>query len=653
MTSAIQSSPKTSMSNLPAYVIKRPDGVFIKLSPSPAKDILYLFVDRLFSNEALFSGLDYACFLNLLYGVNPVAAKGRNATEVRIASDIVRFPQQRMELYKGVKIISNGERAEYMFEPVYIEVVTDEPVYAESDDEGRHGHDGVAPVVEYVRKVDLQPTKLDFDEFVASMWLKGVRFGIDADTVRETIKRGITGRVDIAFQMDPTAGTDAEIIEESDTLRQDNAPLILRNGKADLRRAKNRFPQVAKNTVMLRKIPRALGEQGYLVTGETIEPDLPADIDMLQLAGAGTRIEQSAKGELLIANIDGFLCFDEGTGRIAITEKIENKGGVSARSTGDIKLDVEEYVEHGEVQEGRVVEGKHMTFRSDVFGTVISQNGNLQLGSNLAGGRAQSIGGNVAIKGRASNSTLEAWDGEVRAGMVESCTIIGKSVFIEQAVNCEIIAEELQLDIAEGCAIAGKSIRIASSNSRRHRETIITMLLPDIPGFDKQIAEATASLDKIKSALEARSREMAKASSDPGLAKYLAIRARIEDGSIKLTAEQQASWQKLVDKYAPLVKGSDVLMKNCLAFEEGIEKLIRERKASGDGVRCGIGEVMGDTVVKKQVCAAGIRAFHNLPAQELKARLQHLGNPQERIFSRDAGSFEWSFTVPEHQTTPT
>ena len=627
---------------LPAYVLLRPEGVFIKLSPPPAQDILRLFVDRLFSNEARFAGLDYAGFIGLLYDTDFASSPKGCAAELRIADNIVRFTPQRKELYKGVKIMDAGERAEYMFEPVSIEAVP---------------ADG-GPVAEQAHNVEMQPTKLDFDEFVADMWVKGVRFGIDANAVRKTIEQGTTIRMDIARKLDPTESRDATVVEESDTLHQDNTPLILANGKADLRRAKNRFPQVAKNTHMLRKVPRVLGKPGYRVTGEIIEPSIPEDIDLSKLAGEGTRIENTAKGEMIVSAIDGFLCLDEITGQIGITAKIENRGGISAKDTGDIKLAVDEYLEHGEVQEGRVVEGKHMTFLSDVFGTIIANGGNIQLEKNLSGGKAQSIGGDITVKGRTINATLEAWDGKITIKLAEGCTIIGKSVFIERAVNCEIIAEELQLGIAEGCAIAGKKILITSSNAYKNRETVVTILLPDLNSFDQQIAQARASLIQVDNALQAKSREITAAKSDPGFVKYLAIEAKIKEGSIKLTEAQQFEWQKIVRQFAPIIKGSDELNNKHQALENEIERLSQARKTCGADEGCEIGEVLGDTIVRKSYSSkgvlgfAGILVFRGLPAQQLKAQLQHIGTPQERIFSGDNGRFEWHFQVPELTAVP-
>ncbi len=627
---------------LPAYILLRPEGVFINLSPPPAQDILQLFVDRLFSNESRFSGLDYAVFIKLLYDTDAITSLSRHTTEVRIADSIVRFPEQRMELYRGLKLADAGDRAEYMFEPVFIEVVKETPIY------GDPGADGVMPIIDHHREVVSHPTQLDFDEFVASMWLKGVRFGIDADAVRDAIKRKLFARIPIAHQIEPTDSKDAEVIEESDHLRQDNAPLILANGKADLRRARNRFPQVAKNVALLRKIPRVLGKPGHRVTGAIIEPRIPLDIDMTKLAGEGTRIDQTSKGEILVANIDGFVVLDEHTNEIFVTTKIENKGGISAKSTGDISLSVDDYTEHGEVQEGRIVEGKHMTFRSDVYGTVISQDGDIELEKNLSGGRAQSVGGNITVKGKAINATLEAWDGKISVEFAENCIIMGKVVAVERAVNCEIVAEELQLGMVEGCALAGKDIQIASSTARKNRETIISVLLPDIAGYDRQIAEATKSLTQIEQAINAKNREIAATQSDPGFAKYLAIAEKVRTGAIKFSPEQLAGWQKIVNQYAPLVRGTEGLVKKCQALDDAIKQMTQERTASSNrGEYCKIEEIQGETLVRKLTSNQGMSAFRTMPLPELKSKLNELGTVAERILSGHNGSLDWHFQVPK------
>lgn len=646
MSDAPTDSLNTSGLILPAYVLSRPEGVFINLYPPLAHEVLQSFIDRLFSNESRFAGLDYACFLRLLYDSDFSNAPGEGVTEVRLASGIVPFPADRVALYKGVKMIHNGERAEYMFEPTFIEVEMDEPIY------GEPGEDGVKPVIDHIRSVEKKVAQLDFDEFVASMWVKGVRCGIDADVVRDAIQQGVSTRMDIAHQIEPTDSKDAEIAEESDLLHQDNAPMILPNGKADLSRAKNRFPQVAKNTALLRKIPRALGKPGYRVDGTIIEARMPEDLDFGKLAGEGTRIEQDPKGELLVANLDGFINIEESTGAISVTTKIEDKGGISTKLTGDLKLTVDDFTEHGEVQEGRIVEGKNMTFLSDVFGTVISQGGNIEFGSSLSGGRARSVGGDISVKGKTLNATLEAWDGKISIEFVEDSLIMGKSVVVGRAVNCEIVAEDLQLGIAEGCMIAGKNLQLISSAEHKNRETVISIVLPDIAGYDRQIAEAKSSVAQIEQAIQTRNREIIATQSDPGFARYLAMAEKVRAGEIKFNPEQQAGWQKIVNQFAPLARGSESLLKKCHLLEDAIEHWTQERTTCGAGEYCKIEQILGDTIVRKLNSNLGMSVLRDLPQQEIRGKLQEFGDAQERIFWGNSGSLDWHFTIPEAPVIP-
>jgi len=638
---ANSSNPESNKSPLPAYVMQRPEGVFIKLSPPPAQDILILFIDRLFNNSERFAGLDYTCFQRLLYG-DPTQSHFGDATEIKMARDIVHFPAQRKALYKNVKISLRGDLAEYTFEPVFIERATEEAASGMVEDGGAPPH---------VTKVEMQPTKLDFDEFVADMWIKGVRFGIDADAVREAIAKGTSGRMEIAQQQEPADSKDAQIHEESEHLHRDNAPAIGADGKADLRRAKNRFPQVAKNTPLLRKINRVMGSPGHKVTGDVIEPRIPLDLDLTKLAGEGTRIESGKDAEIIVAAIDGFLSLDDDTKQVLVTEKIENKSGISSQSTGDIKLDVEEYIEHGVMQEGRVIEGKHMTFHSDVFGTVISRGGNIELKNNLSGGRAKTSGGDITIKGRALNSTLEARDGKIKAEFADSCIIVGKNVTIERAVNCTIAAEELHLGMAEGCAIAGKNLHIKSANAHKNRETIISMLLPDLADFDQQIEAALASKHQIEISLENKTQQIVSSQSGPGLNNYLALAKKVRAGEIQFTPAQLVEWQKLVHKFAPITQDLDILAIKCKTINENIERLSEARKTCGTGESCKIDSVLGDTIVHGLHTNRGMTFLYDLPEHDLQIRLQQLGLAHERLFSGDSGSFEWHFEVAEPADT--
>ena len=624
------------MSSLPTYVQVRKDGLFILISPPPAQDILRLFVDRLFKNDVYFKELDYALFLDLLYGTKPVTAKNGLLTEVRLASEIAIFEPHRKSLYRCPKIIPRG-CAEYLFEPVFTEVTFETPVH------GASGDVGISTIVEFTQKTESRQTKLDFDEFVAAMWCHGVSFGIDADTVRAVIQSGAATRIEFAYQREPTDSLDAHIAEEKSDLRQDRSPLINANGLASLSAAKNFFPQVIKNIPLLRKIPRALGNPGYRVTGATIEPRVPKDLDLRVMSGPGTRIEPNAQGDMIVADMDGFLRFDDISKKVEVTATIENRSGISTKSTGDIKLDVNHFVEHGEVQEGRIVKGKHMTFRSAVYGTILASDGNICIDDNLSGGNAISYGGNVAIHGRAINATIEAWDGNITVNYAESCVIFGKSVSIERAVNCEIIAETLHVGVVEGCAIVGQMINLSSTLARRDRETVVNVLLPDHSNLESQITVAKEHLIKIDEVLQKNAVEMAAARADPKHAKFIELGDKIIDGKIKLTSQQQSEWQKIFARFPPAVKDSLTLMGKRKPLPDAISDLSQQIETRLSKLHCNIKEVLGETTVQISRTQLDLRGFQNLSRSQLKISLQHMGAPNQKIFSGGQGQLKWQY----------
>lgn len=631
---------------LPAFVSKDQDGIYVDLSYSLVDGVFADFIDQLFSSGTRFSGLDYPAFIAMLYDSDPISAG-----KIRIAEDTVRFPPQRQELYKGLKILEGGVRAEYVFEPVSMEITTEEPVY------GEPGEDGTAIVVDHIRRGREQPTRLDFDEFVASLWLKGVRFGIDVEAVRAAIIEGSITRIQVATQRDAVPGRDADIQAANEGLQRDDSPKVLANGRTDLKRFKNRFPHVAKDEPLVRKAYRVAGKLGRKVTGEPIEPYLPQDLDLFPLAGPGTYIKQSEGEDLIVAAMDGFLTLDLATNQVSVTEKIENRDGISARTTGDLALAVDEFIEHGEVQEGRAVEGRHMTFKSDVFGNISALNGgNIHFESNLSGGNATSSGGSIRIDGRASRAMLEAWDGSITAQFAEGCTIMAKTVSIAHAINCEIVAEELSIGAAEGCGIFAKSVRAESADMRKNQESVITMVVPDLSAYDEAIAARRKTLSDIATAIAEKTAQAETLKGEPELTKFLALREQIKQGRIQLTDAQFLNWQKIESKFARTFRLLQTLDAECQALagqsktaEQEIDRLSRERAASGADVSCEITEVRGETIVQTAVSSLGINALRVLGLAELKARLHGFGAAEDRLFSGDGGTFAWRYTVPELQ----
>lgn len=651
-------SPKSKIPNLadqkdeqallPPYLFRREDGVYVNLSLFPVGGEFDKFIDRIFGDGFRFVQLDYKLLLNLLFDYDVILDTYGIDGNVKLAKDIVSFPARRKKLYRALKMDPNFESAEYFFEPVEIEVEVEVPVYGE--DTG----DGVRPIVSTERIIELKPTTLDVDEFVADMWLKGVRFGIAIDEVAGVISRKASVRMIMASQLEPTVGNDAEIVEASDALRQDNSPKMLPNGKADLRKFQNRFPQVEAGTRLLKKKARILGKPGYKVNGARIEPEIPGDLNLYAMAGIGTRIETQDGFEFIVSARSGFLALDVETNHIEITEKIENKTGVSLKTTGDLSLGGKEFIEHGEVQEGRTVEGTNMTFRSDVYGTIISKGGFILLEQNLSGGSAKSLGGDITSNGRSFNSVIEARDGRVVINYAEACLILGKSVMVNQAINCDIVAEDVAIGSAEGCGIAGKSIKITSSGDSRGKETNISMMLPDLTVSETQIRQVSKAIQSCQQIIKGKENEVAQISSNEEVAKYLALATSIKNATVKLTSAHQENWKKLTDKFAKTdstlgklnVEIQDQL-KRVQSFRQEIAYLIEGREKTGKGIKCEIDEVVGETLVRTIYVYNGIVGLHRMVAVELKGKLREQASANDKIFFGDEGTFDWEYKLPE------
>ncbi|NWG87111.1 MAG: hypothetical protein HXY26_06300 [Hydrogenophilaceae bacterium] len=247
---------------LPGFVCRRDEAMYVDLAALGADDSFRKWVERVFSSGMLFRDLDYATFHKLLYADEAEAIDqtrrqleqaGKRA-ELHLAKDIERFPENRRPLYRGFKIDDAGKVAEYFFEPLIIDVVVDEPIHGAADADGNRAVTGT-------RQRELaQATQLNFDEFVAAAWEKGLRFGLDAAAIRAGIQKTKPERVTIARMLAPSPGSDASVVEKTDALYRNDSPKILPNGRIDLRHFSNRFPQVKAGTPLMMKVRRVFGQ---------------------------------------------------------------------------------------------------------------------------------------------------------------------------------------------------------------------------------------------------------------------------------------------------------------------------------------------------------------------------------------------------------
>jgi uncharacterized protein (DUF342 family) len=607
----------TAEGDLPTAIVKRADGIFFKGDASAVA--CALAASQVFLGSAYFAGLDYAVFSKMLYNVGPdLPDTLRDQPLLRFADAIEPFHAPRRALYKTVKVI-NGE-AEYYFEPVFFDVPDMPP----------------------------QPARLNFDEFVADMWVKGIRFGIDAPAVRDVIATGRLARITVARRLNAVPGKDAAIVEVSQDIHRSNAPKDMGDGRLDLQSFQNRFPQVKPNVKLLRKVPRAAGVRGYELSGLVLEPPLPKDIELASVAGDGTVIENLRGGEFLVSAVEGFLSVDPASKRLSIGPKIISREGVSARTTGNLQL-TGEYEEFGDVQEQRMVEGGNITIHGDVFGNIVSRGGDVLLSKNLMGGTVTNADGAIRVRGVASGAVLQTRRGEVALTRAESCIISGSRVVIGEASNCEIMADEVVIKVAEGCAIAARKIEIVHAGPRKQNEMLLYALVPDTTKFDKKIAELQPKVQHAAREADARKAEMDAITGQTEVRNYLTLATRVRKREVVLTPEQLPLFQKMAEAVGPSLRQ---VAKISLAIKAAqvqqeqaqgeVDQVQRQKSALIRGSRCTVELITGDVLLRTMSFVPGEPPPYDRPAKELKAKVRTATPGMTVLHSGPVGPINWA-----------
>jgi hypothetical protein len=639
---------------LPKFIMRLADGYHVSLLALTSPALLVSFLDRVFGSHMRFANLDYTCLHKLLYNFDPAELakmaqylqKNNKPPLLKLARDMVPFPTDRQVLYHGVKLVDDGHTAMYMFEPSFIERVVEEQV---AKPPGPNGE----VTFERIRNTVTERTKLDLDEFIAAMWIKFVRFGLDPETISKSLASDQTELAVVARTQMPTLGIDASIAELTASLHRDDAPKLLANGRVDLRQFQNHFPQVKKETKLIRKVPRVPGKPGWNIAGQELVSEIPRDVDMELLAGYGTRIERSAEGEFIVANMSGFLHYDVNTNSLSIADKIINLEGVSTRTTGNLSLSGDEYEEHGEVQERAQIEGKHMTFMADVFGKIASHGGKVLLKKNLAAGSIRNPGGEITVEGNCSRATLEAPGGEVTLHYAESCLIIGRKVTIGRAIYCDILADEVVIEVSEGSAIGAQRIKVDASTKRRDVETTVSVLIPDLTAFGKQLDELNARQVDAAKAVSDKLQEIETLTSQKDVKSYSMLVGRVRAKEIKMSPDQALNWDKLEARVAPILRRlrdhSEELQSLRIANEAIVKRIqdvtIERQKMSAD-IGCSIAQISGETLVRTLKIQPDEEPLAKLPARDLRARLRESDIRNNILFSGKTGDFGWKYASP-------
>ena len=599
-------------------IAQRDDGVYA--DPSVLGTTLVAAVDSVYLAGNYFVGVDYPILMKALFGHGPELPRGPDgATIVRFAADVRPFDPARRALYRAAKI--GRGYAEYYFEPVWLP----NPVDPEAD--------GL-------------PTRLDVDEFIADMWIKGIRFGLDLPAIGAAMASDKADRITIARRLDPAPGEDARIVEVSDDLHRNDAPRELANGRLDLNSFQNRFPQIQPGVRLLEKLPATAGAPGFERSGAPLQPAPGRDADLAPYAGTGTKVERTTAGEFLVSSQAGFLMVDPKTSQISVDVKVVSRDGVSAKTTGNLCL-TGDYEEFGEVQEKRVIEADSITVHGDVFGSLVSRGGTVVVRANLVGGGARNVRGDIRVRGVASGALLQAEHGTIVLERAENCVIAGTRVEVEHAVNCEIVGDEVVVGMAEGSALAGRSVTVECTVPRKQSEMLVAVLRPEGRQIDEVIAAVGQRVAQFAALAAQLKTEMDAVTGNPDVRRYLMLAARVRKGEVTLSPEQARQFQKLAQDMVPALKAiADVSAKVKAAEAEQqagtrmLADLETQRRDAAIVSNVTIESVQGETQVRTLEYIPADGQPHHWPPREIRTRLR---GPQagELLFMGGAGKVAW------------
>ncbi len=633
---------------IPAFIAKTALGLVVdpikfknELSQQPTA--FHLFLDQFFASSMRFYGLDYAVLSALL--VTPEKYFSQ-FSPIRLAADAVDFPEYRQDLYKGVRLLDDNFKAEYIFQPMVVETPFKQPLYGDKQ------RDGTTPIVGYENRIRQEDAVLDVDEFIAAMWSKGIRCGLQMDLIEPSLFAKKTVRMVIAQGYSPTPGKNAEVIDVFTPAKQLNGPVWI-NGQLDLRHFQNKYPGVTKGRAILQKIPAQPGGAGFTVTSERLEPEAVLDLDLSQFTGPGTRIEMTADGEVLCADIDGYISWSSESKKISISEQIESQVDINVKNTGDVALQADQFTSHGEVQEARLVKGKNMRFTAPVYGNLLSDGGHILVESILSSGSAVVTGeGSIVISQKVINARIVAISGKINLNYAENSLIMGDEVTLGQAINCVVVANTLHIATAKACLMAAKSVDVDSASEHKNVITKLIVFKPDLTTDFAKLNALTTDLQGIQTLMNLRRDELAAIKKNPQFARYLQLHATLKGDPEQITQAIKEEFVLLQRSQAANLKTIERLVKDLQKCNSASTEKAAHIQMQKDEINkiclpyhCTLKAVSGDVAAHAVNAAFNGSTLAEKSLKDVGQWLQSIAAEGESIVSEQDKPLHWQFSI--------
>jgi uncharacterized protein (DUF342 family) len=366
-----------------------------------------------------------------------------------------------------------------------------------------------------VAKITIIPPQSDTEKFQTigdvrnALTQHQVVFGIDETKMSElaarleemaSSKNMIESvEMEVAFGMPVKDGVDASLEflykKETEAAASEATPEGLPEddeGRIDYR-AVHQIDNVTKGTVLARKIPAQPGIPGKTVRGETIEPKVGKDIEVIASKGVIVSPENPSEW---IADSEGQVIVKDN--KISVLALYEIPGDVDF-STGNIDF-IGTVIIRGDVKDGfKVFAGEDLVINGVVEAAELKCGGRLTIAGGLSGGdRAQvtcerdatikyvrnavvKVGGNLTVNQAIMHSKVTVGNKVVVAGkkgvivggqVVAGIEIIAASMGSNFATPTEVIVGEM-LGLREELQQAENELKLAVENLEKTKKGIV------------------------------------------------------------------------------------------------------------------------------------------------------------------------------------
>lgn len=311
------------------------------------------------------------------------------------------------------------------------------------------------------------PVPASRDEFLAALWISGIKLGIDTASLEATLVEGATkpGKYLVARAIPPTESVDARLAPRLSFQRKRTIKETDASGRADLHFYECGFPQVPEGPgphILLEKIPAIHGRAGHSIGGKRIEPRPVKDFDIARMAGPGTRVTVTGANPTVVTDHGGYFIDVDPQQKISVTSHAKNSFPIGPK-TGSFEVAGDRFEQCGAIEHQYLLVTRQVDVSSGaVRGKLVSRSGDVMIADQVEnGGQVEAEVGNITVAKAVTGGRLVALSGRITVAHAEGSVLIAREVEITaSATNCFIIADTIHIAKAAGISFYAQKVTL-------------------------------------------------------------------------------------------------------------------------------------------------------------------------------------------------